>query len=108
MAAAICVRGFPDTGVCSVDETIARGMFSSVGGSVSPSEIRANCISYRRIEVRRLRPGEFEVCDVASDHPASDVSAAFLKESNSRPIITGIYLRVELVSSTSPKDVYET
>ena len=38
---------------------------------------------------------------VVTDHPTSRVSAAFLRESISRPIMTGMYLWVDLLKWAS-------
>jgi hypothetical protein len=75
---------------------VARGISLSVGGTVSSSDIAANCTQHECFHVLTPRS---EVCVIlVSDHPAVGLSAAFFKESISRPIIKGRYLWVELLS----------
>ena len=69
------------------DGTTAKGMPSSLGNTVSSSDSEANRTLFGRFG---MRPTGFEARAVSvSDHPTSEVSAAFFKESISRLIIMG-------------------
>ena len=81
----------PDTGTDFVYGITAIGMPSSSGGTaVTSSGTDANCIPRGDADVLYPELGVYVA--LASDHTTLDVSAAFFKESISRPIIMGMYL----------------
>lgn len=68
-------------------------MSSPVDDTVPSPNTEADCVLYGYLDVC---PAGFDVYAIlVSDHPSTEVSVAFFKESISRPIITVRYLWVE-------------